>query len=151
MPASRRSGRTKAKPSSISQARVRATLKKVFGKQTELIALRADATVSPVLDDRRRWVHHGSSVSHGSVAVHPTEPWPVVAAVVPIWIGIVLGKNSGLPSVQEFCEKLNIPATEEQMMAMIPLIKEKSFAKKDLLTEAEFMKIVDKVLKRKAS
>ena len=31
MPASRRSGRTKAKPSSISQARVRATLKKVFG------------------------------------------------------------------------------------------------------------------------
>jgi lysophospholipase L1-like esterase len=49
-------------------------------EQTELIALRADAPVAPVVDDRRRWVHHGSSVSHGSVAVHPTEPWPVVAA-----------------------------------------------------------------------
>jgi hypothetical protein len=49
-------------------------------EQTELIALRADAPVSPVPDDRPRWVHHGSSVSHGSVAVHPTEPWPVVAA-----------------------------------------------------------------------
>jgi hypothetical protein len=49
-------------------------------EQTELIALRADAPVVPVPDDRRRWVHHGSSVSHGSVAVHPTEPWPVVAA-----------------------------------------------------------------------
>ncbi|MGF9753742.1 SGNH/GDSL hydrolase family protein [Microvirga sp. 0TCS3.31] len=49
-------------------------------EQTELIALRADAPVSPVPDDRPRWVHHGSSVSHGSVAVHPTDPWPVVAA-----------------------------------------------------------------------
>ena len=80
---------------------------------------------------------------------HPLEYVPFAPEMVgqrPV--GIVLGKNSGLPSVQEFCEKLKIPATEEQMMAMIPLIKEKSFAKKDLLTEAEFMKIVDKVLKR---
>ena len=30
--------------------------------------------------DRPRWVHHGSSISHGSVATYPTEPWPVVAA-----------------------------------------------------------------------
>ncbi|MEO7189854.1 MAG: pyruvate carboxyltransferase [Vicinamibacterales bacterium] len=82
---------------------------------------------------------------------HPLEYVPFAPEMVgqrPV--GIVLGKNSGLPSVQEFCEKLNIPATEEQMMAMIPLIKEKSFAKKDLLTEAEFMKIVDKVLKQKS-
>jgi lysophospholipase L1-like esterase len=49
-------------------------------ERTELIALRSDAPVGPVPDDRPRWVHHGSSVSHGSVAVHPTEPWPVVAA-----------------------------------------------------------------------
>jgi len=49
-------------------------------EQTELIGLRADAPVAPVADERPRWVHHGSSVSHGSVAVHPTEPWPVVAA-----------------------------------------------------------------------
>ena len=49
-------------------------------EQTELLGLRADAPVAPVVDERPRWVHHGSSVSHGSVAVHPTEPWPVVAA-----------------------------------------------------------------------
>jgi hypothetical protein len=49
-------------------------------EQTELVDLRADAPVAPLPDDRPRWVHHGSSVSHGSVATHPTEPWPVVAA-----------------------------------------------------------------------
>lgn len=64
-------------------------------------------------------------------------------------VGIVIGKNSGLPSVQEWCELMNIPATEEQMMKMIPLIKEKSFAKKDLLNEKEFRAIVDKVMKSK--
>lgn len=51
-------------------------------EQTELVALRADAPVTPVADGRPRWVHHGSSVSHGSAAVHPTEPWPVVAAAL---------------------------------------------------------------------
>jgi hypothetical protein len=50
-------------------------------EQTELVALRADAPVEPAApSDGRRWVHHGSSISHGSVATHPTEPWPVVAA-----------------------------------------------------------------------
>ncbi|PKH40176.1 GDSL-like Lipase/Acylhydrolase family protein [Nocardioides alpinus] len=49
-------------------------------EQTELIDLRADAVLAPADDDRPRWVHHGSSISHGSVATHPTEPWPVVAA-----------------------------------------------------------------------
>ena len=49
-------------------------------EQTELVDLRADAPVEAVPDGRPRWVHHGSSISHGSVATHPTEPWPVVAA-----------------------------------------------------------------------
>lgn len=62
-------------------------------------------------------------------------------------VGIVIGKNSGLPSVQEWCEKMNLNLTEEQMMATIPLIKEKSFQKKDLLNESEFKAIVEKVLK----
>ncbi len=61
-----------------------------------------------------------------------------------------IGKNSGLPSVQEWCEKLRIRATEAQMMAMIPLIKERSFRKKDLLNETEFKAIAAKVMKRKA-
>jgi isopropylmalate/homocitrate/citramalate synthase len=80
---------------------------------------------------------------------HPLEYVPFAPELVgqrPV--GIVIGKNSGLPSVQEWCEKLRIAATEEQMMAMIPLIKEKSFQKKDLLTEDEFKSIVEQVLKK---
>jgi isopropylmalate/homocitrate/citramalate synthase len=62
-------------------------------------------------------------------------------------VSIVLGKNSGLPSIQEWCEKLGVKASEETMMEMLRLVKEKSFEKKDLLTEDEFKGIVDKVTK----
>ncbi|MFC6883831.1 MULTISPECIES: GDSL-type esterase/lipase family protein [Actinomadura] len=48
---------------------------------TELIALRTDAPVEPVPDGGRRvWLHHGSSISHGSSAASPTETWPALAA-----------------------------------------------------------------------
>ncbi|WP_151770370.1 GDSL-type esterase/lipase family protein [Streptomyces abyssomicinicus] len=48
---------------------------------TELIALRTDARVEPAPDRGRRvWLHHGSSISHGSNAAHPTEIWPALAA-----------------------------------------------------------------------
>ncbi|TCO37780.1 GDSL-like lipase/acylhydrolase family protein [Kribbella antiqua] len=48
---------------------------------TELVALRTDAPVEPVVDDGRRvWLHHGSSISHGSNATSPTGIWPALAA-----------------------------------------------------------------------
>jgi lysophospholipase L1-like esterase len=48
---------------------------------TELVALRADAPVEPVPDRGRRvWLHHGSSLSHGSDAATPTTIWPALAA-----------------------------------------------------------------------
>ncbi|WP_149261598.1 GDSL-type esterase/lipase family protein [Actinomadura sp. K4S16] len=48
---------------------------------TELIALRTDAPVEPVPDRGRPvWLHHGSSISHGSTAASPTSTWPAVAA-----------------------------------------------------------------------
>ncbi|WP_432041804.1 GDSL-type esterase/lipase family protein [Streptomyces cadmiisoli] len=48
---------------------------------TELIALRTDAPVEPATDNGRRvWLHHGSSISHGSNADHPTAIWPALAA-----------------------------------------------------------------------
>ncbi|MFD8825185.1 GDSL-type esterase/lipase family protein [Streptomyces sp. NPDC059605] len=48
---------------------------------TELIALRTDAPVEPVPDRGRRvWLHHGSSISHGSNATSPTAVWPALAA-----------------------------------------------------------------------
>ncbi|MBI9115791.1 SGNH/GDSL hydrolase family protein [Sanguibacter suaedae] len=48
---------------------------------TELVDLRADAPVAPgPTGDRAVWLHHGSSVSHGSNAARPTGTWPAVAS-----------------------------------------------------------------------
>ncbi|MFD7302342.1 GDSL-type esterase/lipase family protein [Streptomyces pharetrae] len=49
---------------------------------TELVALRTDAPVEPVPADPSRpvWLHHGSSISHGSDAASPTTTWPALAA-----------------------------------------------------------------------
>ncbi|WP_042382125.1 GDSL-type esterase/lipase family protein [Streptacidiphilus melanogenes] len=53
---------------------------------TELIALRTDAPLLPASTHpapdggRRRWLHHGSSISHGSNAASPTTTWPALAA-----------------------------------------------------------------------
>lgn len=48
---------------------------------TELVALHADAPLLPLARaGRRRWLHHGSSISQGSNAIHPTGIWPAVAA-----------------------------------------------------------------------
>lgn len=48
---------------------------------TELVALRTDAPIEPVPDQGRTvWLHHGSSISHGSDAASPTAIWPALAA-----------------------------------------------------------------------
>ena len=51
--------------------------------RVELMALRIDANASvsgPAPSGLRRWVHHGSSISHCSEAHSPTRTWPAVAA-----------------------------------------------------------------------
>ncbi|NEB95876.1 GDSL-type esterase/lipase family protein [Streptomyces bauhiniae] len=48
---------------------------------TKLVALRTDAPVEPApAPGRPVWLHHGSSISHGSDAPSPTGVWPAVAA-----------------------------------------------------------------------
>ncbi|SDF56907.1 MULTISPECIES: GDSL-type esterase/lipase family protein [Streptomyces] len=48
---------------------------------TELLTLRTDAPVEPAADRGRRvWLHHGSSISHGSNAASPSTTWPALAA-----------------------------------------------------------------------
>ncbi|MFE4517823.1 GDSL-type esterase/lipase family protein [Kitasatospora sp. NPDC056783] len=48
---------------------------------TEVIALRTDAPVEPApRSGRRVWLHHGSSISHGSNTVFPSTIWPALAA-----------------------------------------------------------------------
>lgn len=66
-------------------------------------------------------------------------------------VSIVLGKNSGPPSILEWCEKLGISASEEERMAMLQQVKAKSFEKKDLLTADEFKAIADRVLNKVAA
>ncbi|WP_433018742.1 SGNH/GDSL hydrolase family protein [Kribbella sp. CA-294648] len=50
-------------------------------ERTELVALRTNAPVEPQPDHGRKiWLHHGSSISHGSNADSPTATWPALAA-----------------------------------------------------------------------
>ena len=80
---------------------------------------------------------------------HPLEYIPFTPELVgqkPV--NIVLGKNSGPPSMDEWCEKLGITATDEEKMAILQGVKAKSFEKKDLLTEAEFKTVVAGVMQK---
>lgn len=48
---------------------------------TELVALRTDAAIEPAHHTGHRiWLHHGSSISHGSNAASPSTTWPALAA-----------------------------------------------------------------------
>ncbi|MEU8825678.1 GDSL-type esterase/lipase family protein [Streptomyces sp. NPDC048636] len=50
---------------------------------TELVALRTDAPIEPTPSRGREvWLHHGSSISHGSDAASPTTTWPALAATL---------------------------------------------------------------------
>ena len=80
---------------------------------------------------------------------HPLEYIPFAPELVgqkPV--SIVLGKNSGPPSIDEWCEKLGITATDDEKVAMLQQVKVKSFEKKDLLTPDEFSAIVDRVVQK---
>jgi len=64
-----------------------------FAEVTRLVALRTDAPVTSSRPGamRPRWVHHGSSISHGAGADSPTGTWPVVAARRAGWDLVNLG------------------------------------------------------------
>jgi GDSL-like Lipase/Acylhydrolase family len=64
-----------------------------FAEVTRLVALRSDLPITPTKGSgtRRRWVHHGSSISHGAGAEAPTGTWPVVAARRAGWDLVNLG------------------------------------------------------------
>ncbi|WNF27427.1 SGNH/GDSL hydrolase family protein [Streptomyces sp. C11-1] len=52
-----------------------------YTETTELIGLRTDAPVSAVEPGGRRvWLHHGSSISHGSAAESSATTWPALGA-----------------------------------------------------------------------
>jgi lysophospholipase L1-like esterase len=50
-------------------------------ERTEVVALRTDAPAGPApASGRPVWLHHGSSISHGSDAASPSTTWPALAA-----------------------------------------------------------------------
>ncbi|MEU3056143.1 GDSL-type esterase/lipase family protein [Streptomyces griseus] len=52
-----------------------------YTETAELIDLRTDAPVTAVAPSGRRvWLHHGSSISHGSAAASSATAWPALAA-----------------------------------------------------------------------
>lgn len=53
-----------------------------YQERAELVEIRSDAEVHPVpaAPGALRWVHHGSSISHGYDAVGAGHAWPAVAA-----------------------------------------------------------------------
>jgi len=108
----------------------------------------------PIVGDKLYQVESGivAGFVRKARAEHPLEFVPFASELVgqkPV--SIVLGKNSGMPSIEEWCEKLKVNASEEQMMEMLGLVKEKSFEKKDLLAEDEFKAIVDRVMNKAAA
>jgi isopropylmalate/homocitrate/citramalate synthase len=58
---------------------------------------------------------------------------------------IVLGKGSGMDSIREWLEKTGLTVAEERMPELLLRVKQKSIAKKGLLTEAEFRTLVQEV------
>ena len=46
----------------------------------ELVALRTDGPVTPVEDERPKWINYGSSISQGSNATGPSTTWTALAA-----------------------------------------------------------------------
>jgi hypothetical protein len=53
-----------------------------WNERTELVSLHTDSPVTALPAQGRRWLHHGSSISHGSDADSPTGTWPAVAAAM---------------------------------------------------------------------
>ncbi|WP_034287802.1 GDSL-type esterase/lipase family protein [Amycolatopsis benzoatilytica] len=51
-----------------------------YNETTRLLALRTNAPVSAVPVTRRVWLHHGSSISHGTGAAGPASTWAALAA-----------------------------------------------------------------------
>jgi len=83
---------------------------------------------------------------------HPLEYVPFSPELVgQTPVSIVLGKNSGPPSIEEWCERLGLRATEEERAAILRQVKARSFEKKDLLTQEEFEAIAARVLNRTAA
>lgn len=61
-------------------------------------------------------------------------------------IEIVIGKNSGVPTVEFWARKLNIDVPEDKQLDLVVALKKKAFEKKRLLTPDEFKEVAKTVV-----
>ena len=81
----------------------------------------------------------------GAVATQfhiPEAIEPYSAELVNARRGIVLGKKSGLDSIDLKCEELGLTVPPEQRAPILAEVKKRAIAKRGLLTDAEFREIV---------
>lgn len=62
---------------------------------------------------------------------------------------VVLGKGSGIDSIAIWLDKIEVKATDDEMMEMLTEVKAYSLEKKALLDENEFRRIADSVVSKK--
>ncbi len=97
------------------------------------------------------------NIESGIIADWLNNAWPdhklEVTPFLPEIVGqkdpeIVLGKNSGIPSVEKWLEKLGLPAVDskEKKLELVMAVKDASFVKKGLLNEEDFKAVCQKVL-----
>jgi len=67
---------------------------------------------------------------------------PYSADLVNARRGIVLGKKSGLDSIDLKCKELALTITAEQRAPILAEVKKRAIAKRGLLTDEEFREIV---------
>ena len=123
-----------------------------FVETSKFVMDLAKVTAAAQPSDRRRQAVRSRVGHHRRLG--PPVPQGAPARVVPFApelvgqkpVNIVLGKNSGPPSMEEWAEKTGIKVTDEERMALLLAVKAKSFEKKDLLTAEEFKEIVARVL-----
>lgn len=61
-------------------------------------------------------------------------------------VEVVLGKNSGLPSIEVWLERLGLEASEDEQLELLGLVKRRSLAGKRLLDESDFRELHGQVV-----
>jgi len=83
---------------------------------------------------------------------HATEVFPFRgSAVGQPPVKVVMGKGSGIDSVNLWLDQIGVKASEEEALKILAAVKSHSLRTKKLLTEAEFREITKKTLGRPAA
>jgi len=83
---------------------------------------------------------------------HPTEVFPFRwSAVGQPPAKVVMGKGSGIDSVNLWLDQIGMKASEDEALKILAAVKSHSLRTKKLLTEAEFREITKKTLGRPAA